>query len=133
MVIKELNREVIVTSKAPNPMGPYSQAVRVGSLLFISGQGSIDPETGAPIPGDIQTETARTLENLNRILEEAGSSLGDVVAVTVYLRDVSLYAAMNETYRQYFPEHPPARTCLGGVDVPGGLQIELNAIAAIGT
>lgn len=128
-----MEKQLILIKNGPKPKGPYSQAIRAGSLLFVSGQVSIDPKTGALLAGDIQTETERALENLKLVLEDAGSSLDDVVSVTIYLREMGQFAAMNEVYRRYFPNDPPTRTCVGISDLIGGLQIELNAIASICT
>ena len=122
-------KKCITTTSGPKPIGPYSSAVQAGPLLFISGQGSIDAETGQLMPGDIESETNRTLHNLQLVLEDAGSSLNDVVSVTVFLRDMSNFKPMNDIYQRYFQKDPPSRTCVGVADLPGGFQIEINAIA----
>jgi 2-iminobutanoate/2-iminopropanoate deaminase len=126
-----LSKKCISTVTGPKPIGPYSSAVQAGPFLFISGQGSIDPATGKLLPGDIETETDRTLQNLQLVLKDSGSTLEDVVSVTVFLRDMSKFGAMNEIYRRYFTKNPPARTCVGVSELPGGLHIEVNAIAYI--
>jgi 2-iminobutanoate/2-iminopropanoate deaminase len=124
-----LSKKCISTITGPKPIGPYSSAVQAGPFLFVSGQGSIDPQSGKLLPGDIKSETDRTLHNLQLVLEDSGSSLEDVVSVTVFLRDMSKFNTMNEIYRRYFPTNPPTRTCVGVSDLPGGLQIEVNAVA----
>ncbi len=124
-----MSKKCISTINGPKPIGPYSSAVKAGPLLFVAGQGSIDPKTGKLLPGDIESETDRTLRNLQLVLEDSGSSLEDVVSVTVFLRDISKFNTMNEIYRRYFPKNPPTRTCVGVSELPGGLQIEMNAVA----
>jgi len=124
-----LSKKCISTITGPKPIGPYSSAVQAGVFLFVAGQGSIDPESGKLLPGDIESETDRTLHNLQLVLEDSGSSLQDVVSVSVFLRDMSKFNPMNEIYQRYFPKDPPTRTCVGVSGLPGGLQIEVNAIA----
>ena len=124
-----MSKKCISNIKGPKPIGPYSPAVHAGEFLYVSGQGSIDPVSGKLLPGDIDKETDRTLQNLGLVLQDSGSSLEEVVSVTVFLRDMSKFGAMNEIYRRYFPTNPPARTCIGVSDLPGGLQVEVNAIA----
>jgi 2-iminobutanoate/2-iminopropanoate deaminase len=128
-----LSKKCVSTITGPKPIGPYSPAVQAGPFLFVSGQGSIDPASGKLLPGDIETETDRTLRNLELVLKDSGSSLEDVVSVTVFLRDMGKFGSMNEIYRGYFPKNPPTRTCVGVSDLPGGLQIEMNAIAYMPT
>jgi 2-iminobutanoate/2-iminopropanoate deaminase len=128
-----LSKKCISTITGPKPIGPYSSAVQAGPFLFVSGQGSIDPVTGKLLAGDIEKETDRTLQNLQLVLKDSGSSPEEVVSVTVFLRDMSKFGAMNEIYRRYFPTNPPTRTCVGVSDLPGGLQIEMNAIAYMPT
>src|SRR6185312_9466347 len=104
-------RQSIFTKKAPEPIGPYVQAVRAGGLLFLSGQTPIDPATGAIIPeADTALQTERVLKNLQAVLEGAGATLGDVVKTTVYLTDLNDFAVMNGVYGKFFGEHPPARS-----------------------
>lgn len=126
-----MSKKCISSAHGPKPLGPYSPAVQAGPFLYVSGQGSIDPKTGKISSGDFESETERTLQNLKLILEDSGSSLDDVVSVTVFLRDVSNFSTMNEIYRRYFAEKQPSRTCVGVSDLPGGLQIEINAIAYV--
>lgn len=128
-----MSKKCISTITGPKPIGPYSSAVQAGPFLFVSGQGSIDPETGKMLPGDIESETDRALKNLQLVLKDSGSSLDEVVSVTVFLRDMSKFGTMNEIYRRYFTKNPPTRTCVGVSELPGGLQIEVNAIAYMPT
>lgn len=122
-------RKPIVTDRAPKPVGPYSQAVVEGDLVFVAGQGCGNPETGALELGDVRAETRRTLENLKAILEAAGSSLEKVVRTNVYLRDIADFAAMNEVYATYFQAPYPARTTIQAGALPGGIAVEIDCIA----
>jgi 2-iminobutanoate/2-iminopropanoate deaminase len=99
-------RDIVLSDRGPKPIGPYSQAIKVNGLLFVSGQVSIDPKTNEFVPGDIRQQTERTLENLKGIVEAAGSKLSHVVKSTVFLKNMSDFAAMNEVYARYFPAAP---------------------------
>ncbi|MCS7110383.1 MAG: Rid family detoxifying hydrolase [Candidatus Caldarchaeum sp.] len=105
-----MTKEVVFTEKGPKPIGPYSQAIKAGDLLFVSGMIALNPATGKIDDTDIKSQTRRVLENAKAIIESAGYSLKDVVKATVYLAKPEDFAAMNEIYREYFPESPPART-----------------------
>jgi 2-iminobutanoate/2-iminopropanoate deaminase len=122
-------KEVFKTNRAPAPIGPYSQAVKAGSLLFISGQGPIDPKTGKKVAGDIKEQTRQVLENLKGILEAAGLTLENVVKVNVYLKNMNDFPKMNEVYKEYFKENPPARTTVQATP-PGDIDVEIDAIAS---
>ena len=122
-------RNAILTDTAPQPMGPYSQAVIEGDFIFVAGQGPIDPETGKREPGDVRSETKRTLENLRAILHAAGSSLDHVVKCNVYLRDINDFAAMNEVYQTFFAAPFLARTTIQAGALPGGIAVEIECIA----
>jgi 2-iminobutanoate/2-iminopropanoate deaminase len=111
--------------------GPYSHAVAVGNLLFVSGQGPFGRDGSGPIRGTIEEETRLTLENLKAVLEDAGSSLAHVVKVTAYLKDMNHFAAFNAVYREYFREEFPARTCIQAARLPVDIQVEIEAIAVI--
>ena len=124
-------RKVIRTSKAPIPRGIYSQAIVENGFVFVAGQGAIDPKTNELQLGDIRSETRRTLSNIQAILEGAGSSMRDVMRVGVFLADMNDFAAMNEVYREFFPEDPPARTTVG-VRLPQ-IKIEIDCIARVRT
>ena len=122
-------KEIISTEKGPKAIGPYSQAVRANGFVFISGQGAIDPATGALVAGGIAKETARALDNLKAIVEAGGSSLDHAVKVTVFLKDMNDFAAMNEVYTRYFPKNKPARTTVEVARLPLDLRIEIDLIA----
>ena len=122
-------RNAIKTDKAPTPLGPYSQAIVAGDLLFLAGQGPLDPATGKYEPGDVKTETQKTFDNVKAILEAAGSSLDKVVKMNVYLRDIKDFAAMNEVYAKQFSQPAPARTTIQAGALPGGISVEIECIA----
>jgi 2-iminobutanoate/2-iminopropanoate deaminase len=122
-------RNAVTTDKAPRPIGPYSQAIVEGDLLFLAGQGPIDPATGETNLGDIASQTRRTLENVKAILEAAGSSLDKVVRCNVYLKDIGDFAAMNEVYAQAFIAPYPARTTIQAGALPGGIAVEIECVA----
>lgn len=122
-------RKVILTSKAPKPVGVYSQAIVMGRFVFVSGQGPINPQSNELELGDIRSETRRTLENVQGILEAAGSSLNNVVRVGAFLRNLNDFDAMNEVFLEFFPENPPARTTIG-CDLPE-IKIEIDCIARL--
>jgi 2-iminobutanoate/2-iminopropanoate deaminase len=124
-------RQAVSTPSAPAAIGPYSQAIRAGSLLFVSGQIPIDPATGALMDGDIAAQTRRVLDNLRAILEAAGSSLDAVVRTTVYLADMNDFAAMNEVYASAFSSPAPARSTVQAARLPRDARVEIDVIAAI--
>lgn len=117
------------TDKAPAAVGPYSQATEVNGFIFTSGQLPLVPETGELITDDIKKATARSLDNIKAILEEAGSSLDKVVKVNIFLDDVNDFAAVNEVYSEYFTNHKPARSCVEVAKLPKGGLLEIEAIA----
>ncbi|MCS7316156.1 MAG: RidA family protein [Bryobacterales bacterium] len=125
-------KQIVVTEGAPRAIGPYSQAVICGGLVFVSGQIPLDPATGELIEGDVAAQTGRVLENLRAILEASGSSLERVLKTTVYLADLNDFAAMNEVYARYFPSEPPARATVEVSRLPRGARIEIEAIAETG-
>jgi 2-iminobutanoate/2-iminopropanoate deaminase len=122
-------RNVVLTEKAPKPIGPYSQAVIDGDFIFVAGQGCTNPLTGKLELGDVRSETKRTFENLRAILEAAGSSLDDVLKCNVYLRDIKDFAAMNAVYETFFSTPFPARTTIQAGALPGGIAVEIECIA----
>lgn len=124
-------RQAVSTDKAPKAIGPYSQAVRAGNLLFVSGQVPIDPATGALIEGDIAAQTDRVMRNLSAILEAAGASMDHVVRCTVYLADMNDFAAMNEVYGGYFSQPAPARATIQAVRLPKDARVEIDVIASL--
>ena len=117
------------TDKAPAAVGPYSQAPEVNGFIFTSGQLPLVPETGELISDDIKKATARSLDNIKAILEEAGSSMDKVVKVNIFLDDVNDFAAVNEVYAEYFTEHKPARSCVEVANLPKNGLLEIEAIA----
>ena len=123
--------EYVYTDGAPKPVGPYSQGVRAGCLLFVSGQIPLDPETGRLVEGDFEDKVRRVLDNVKEIVEAAGGSLGDVVKVTVYMRDLGLFQEFNRVYSEYFRDHKPARAVIGVASLPLGVDLEVEAIAYI--
>ena len=122
-------RKVIRTSDAPRPLGVYSQAIVAEGFVFVAGQGPINPKTNAMELGEIKSEVRRTLRNLQAILEAAGSSLRDIVRIGVFLADLNDFAAMNEVFKEFFPENPPARTTVG-VQLPK-IKVEIDCIAQL--
>lgn len=125
-----MHRQVILTPNAPSPVGPYSQAMRVGNLIFVAGQIPIDPKTGA-IPEGITGQTRLVLHNLAAVLEAAGASLASVVKTTVYLKDMGEFAAMNQVYAEFFTDKPPARATVEVARLPKDVRVEIEAIAVL--
>ena len=123
-------KKVIATTNAPAAIGPYSQAVAANGFLFVSGQIPIDPATGEFVPGGIQEQTRRSLENGKAILTEAGLTLDNVIKTTVFLSDIQNFAAMNEIYAQYFSADCPARSAVQVANLPKGALVEIEMIAA---
>ena len=124
-------RQAIATGKAPQAIGPYSQAIKAGSLLFCSGQIPLDPETGALVEGDIATQTRRVFANIGAILEAAGASFNRVVKTTVFLADMNDFAAMNAVYATFFTDPAPARSTIQAAGLPKNARIEIEVIAAL--
>jgi 2-iminobutanoate/2-iminopropanoate deaminase len=122
-------RNAVTTDKAPRPIGPYSQAIIEGDLLFLAGQGPLDPATGEENRGDIGAQTRRTLDNIRGILEAAGSSMDKVIRCNVYLKDIGDFAAMNEVYARAFTAPYPARTTIQAGALPGGIAVEIECVA----
>jgi len=121
--------QVIVTDNAPKAIGPYSQAVRTGNTLYLSGQVAIDPVTGEIVKGGIVAETRQALENLKAVLEAGGYSLENVVSCQVFLTDMGDFTAMNKIYAGYFPRQPPARATVEISELPRDARIEISAVA----
>ncbi len=126
-----VEKKVFHTDKAAVAGGPYSQAVIHNGLIYISGQGAIDPQTNEVKLGTIEEETQLVLENIRIILDEAGSSLDKVLQVTVYLLDMKEYGRFNEFYERYFQGNFPARACVQAAKLPFGIRVEIGAIAYI--
>ena len=124
-------RQAVSTSKAPAAIGPYSQAIRMGNLLFLSGQIPLDPATGALVEGDIATQTRRILQNLGAVLEAAGASFAHVARTTVYLADMADFAAMNAVYATVFEVPAPARSTVQAAGLPKNARVEIDVIAVL--
>ena len=124
-------REIIATDDAPKAIGPYSQAVKAGGMVFISGQIPIDPKTGMVVQSDIKTETKLVMENAKAIITAAGGSLSDIVKATIYLKNMSDFAAVNEIYGSYFPVDPPARATVEVSRLPRDVAVEIDFIAVM--
>jgi len=127
-----MSKRIITTPKAPQAIGPYSQAVKAGKFVFVSGQIAMNPETGRINRGDIGVQTERVLQNLQAVLRAAGADLSQVVKCTVFLADMDDFAAMNEVYGRFFPENPPARAAVEVSRLPKGVGVEIEAVAFIG-
>ncbi|WP_370773610.1 RidA family protein [Clostridium sp.] len=123
-----MKREVIHTNNAPGAIGPYSQGIIVGDFVYTSGQIPINPDTGV-MESDIKLATKQSMENIKAILEEAGTSLENVVKTSIFLKDLNDFAAVNEVYGTYFTENPPARSCVQVAKLPKDAVIEIEAIA----
>ena len=124
-------KQVIHTDSAPAAIGPYTQAIQIGDLLFVSGQVPIDPSTGAIVEGDIKAQAQQSLNNLKAILNAAGTNMGAVVKTTVFLADMNDFAAMNEVYAQFFQEPFPARSAVQAARLPKDAKVEIEAIAQL--
>jgi len=124
-------KRAITTTDAPQAIGPYSQAVRVGEWLFCSGQIGLDPATGELVPGGVVAEAGRVLENLRAVLIAAGGSLDDVVRTTIYLVDLADFSRVNEVYARFFQSPYPARVTVGVAALPRGARVEIDAIAVL--
>jgi 2-iminobutanoate/2-iminopropanoate deaminase len=123
-------RQAVSTTSAPEAIGPYSQAVRAGSLLFVSGQVPIDPATGQIVSGDIGVQTHRVFQNIGEILKAGGASFDHVVRTTVFLADMNDFAAMNEAYATYFTAPAPARATVQVSRLPKDARVEIDVIAS---
>ena len=125
-----MKKEIISTSNAPAAIGPYSQGIKIGDLIFTSGQIPVNPATGE-IVTEIKSATKQSLENVKAILEQAGSSLEKVIKVVVFIKDMNDFAEVNEVYGQYFKENPPARSCVEVARLPKDCVIEIEAIDSL--
>lgn len=124
-------RQAVSSEAAPKAIGPYSQAIRAGSLLFVSGQIPLDPATGAMIDGDIAAQTHRVFANLRAILEAGGATFDNVVRTTVYLADMNDFGVVNEIYGTYFSSPAPARATVQAARLPKDARVEIDVIAAL--
>jgi len=123
-----MTRKIIHTPEAPKAIGPYSQAVAAGGMVFLSGQVGLDPATGQLVPGGIEAEARRVFDNLRAVAQAAGPGLAAAVRVTVYLTDFSHFAAVNQIMQEYFREPYPARVTIGVASLPRGAAIEVDCI-----
>lgn len=123
-------KKIILTDKAPAPIGPYSQAVSVGDLVFLSGQIPLDPRTGELVDADIEAATARVLENIKAVLESEGLAFRHVVKTTVFMKDLALFPRMNAVYATAFSENPPARSTVQAAALPKGVSVEIEVVAS---
>ena len=126
------NREAVTAPDAPAAVGPYVHAVRAGGLLFCSGQIPLDPRTGDMVGATAADQAGRCLENLAAVCQAAGTTLGEAIKVTIYLTDMSAFAAVNEVYASFFESSPPARVAVGVQALPRGAQVEMDAVVAVG-
>jgi 2-iminobutanoate/2-iminopropanoate deaminase len=124
-------RQAVSSDQAPKAIGPYSQAIRAGSLLFVSGQIPLDPATGTMVEGDIAAQTHRVFANLQAILEAAGASFDHVVRTTVYLADMNDFATVNEVYGTYFAAPAPARATVQAARLPKDARVEIDVVASL--
>ena len=128
-----MERKVIATDAAPSAIGPYSQAIRAGNMLFCSGQIALDPASGDLVaPDDVRAQTRRVMDNLTAVLEAGGSSMSRVVKCTIFVTDLADFAAVNEEYGRYFPDAPPARATVQVAALPKSAKVEIEAIAIAG-
>ncbi len=127
-----MERKAVLTDGAPAPIGPYSQAVAAGDFIFCSGQIPLDPVTNTLVTGDIRVQTERVLDNLKAVLEAAGSNLDRAVKITVYLKDMNDFAALNQVFEGRFKTHPPARAVVQAAALPKNASIEVDLIALKG-
>ncbi|MEK6647363.1 MAG: RidA family protein [Candidatus Firestonebacteria bacterium] len=125
-------KEIINIENAPKAVGPYSQAVKAGNFLFISGQIPIDPTNGRVLYGNVEIQTRRVLDNIKAIVESQGLTLNDVVKVTIYLKDIEEFKFVNQVYETYFASEPPARTTIEVSNLPKAVNIEIDAIVCFG-
>ncbi|MBS4536401.1 RidA family protein, partial [Clostridium sp. D2Q-14] len=123
-------RKVVSTKNAPGAIGPYSQGIKMGNFIFTSGQLPMDPESGELI-SDIKKATARSLDNVKAILEEAGSSMENIIKATIFVKDLNDFGSVNEVYGTYFNDEPPARSCVEVAKLPKDAKVEIEVIAAI--
>lgn len=127
-----MEKQIIATTQAPQAIGPYSQAVQVGNLLFASGQIPINPATGALVTDTFEAQVSQVLKNIEGILQAAGATFAHVVKTTVFLKDMEKFAAMNAIYARCFPENPPARSTVEVARLPKDVEIEIEVIAHVG-
>lgn len=126
-----MKNQIIHTENAPKAIGPYSQAVKAGNMIFVSGQVPFVPETMEIVEGDVKAQTAQSLKNVEAILKEAGADFSHVVKSTVFIKDMNEFAAINEVYAEFFGENKPARACVEVARLPKDVKVEIEVIAVI--
>lgn len=126
-----MKKEIIVSQNAPAPVGPYSQAVKVGGLLFCSGQIAIDPVTNEVFKGDVRLQTERIMKNIDAVLKAAGAGFANVVKTTIFLTDMNDFTAVNEVYAKSFTGAPPARSTVAVSALPKGVTVEIEVVASL--
>ena len=126
-----MKHQVIHTDNAPKAIGPYSQAIKAGNMLFVSGQVPFVPETMEIVEGDVQAQTRQSLTNVQAILKEAGADFSDVVKTTVFIKDMNEFAQINEVYGEFFGENKPARACVEVARLPKDVKVEIEVIAVV--
>jgi 2-iminobutanoate/2-iminopropanoate deaminase len=124
-------KKIVVSDKAPAPIGPYSQAVRAGNTLYVSGQIAINQATGQLVTGDIEAETSQVMQNLKHILAEAGGGFANVVKCTIFVKDLGNFGRINEVYGSYFDAYPPARETVEVSRLPKDVNVEISCIAVL--
>src|SRR2546430_2255706 len=125
-------KKIISTPEAPAAVGPYSQAIRIGNFVFCSGQIPLDPETGEIVPGDVNAQTRRVMENIAAVLRAEGLNFGNIIKTTIFLANLSDFQAVNELYGSYFKLDPPARSTVQVAALPKGANVEIEVIALAG-
>jgi 2-iminobutanoate/2-iminopropanoate deaminase len=126
-----MERQIISTENAPAAVGPYSQAVRIGNLVYTAGQLGMDPKSGELLEDSVEAQTRQALSNLSAILEAAGTTVSNVIKTTIFLRDMGDFAVVNRVYAEFFPSAPPARSTVQVAALPLGGQVEIEVVAAI--
>lgn len=126
-----MKHEVIHTNNAPAALGPYSQAIKAGNLLFLSGQVPLDPETMTVVEGGIKEQSTRSLTNIKNVLAEAGADFSNVVKTTVFIKDMNEFNDLNEVYAEFFGENKPARSCVEVARLPKDVKVEIELIAVL--
>jgi len=124
-------KKVIRTQQAPEPIGPYNQAIKAGNLLFVSGQIALNPQTGELLTGDLETETHQVMKNLQAIVSEAGFTFKQIVKTTIFLADMGYFSTVNEVYSTYFESEFPARETVQAAGLPKGVNVEISVIASL--
>ena len=127
-----MEKEQVITDRAPEAIGPYSQAVKIGRFVFLSGQIPIDPATGDLVTGSIAEQARQVLTNLKAVVEESGATMNDIVKTTVYITDILLFGDVNEVYADFFRKPYPARATVEVSGLPRGVDIEIDAVAVVG-